>query len=474
MMAPERAASGDLRGRLVRVARRVASRARRILGRAASTATSPAGAGGPAGPVGPVRGAMAEFQAIDTPVLVAVPAFVAVPARDRPRLTILMPHLQLSRMTGGPNTILNLTGRLADEGIDLRYVATFGPLDADQDALRAHLANLSGSAAAGRTAELIAGDAPIPVAANEVMMATWWPTAYAARDGLARTGVREFVYFIQDFEPGFYPWSTNHALALATYDFPARAVFNERLLRTHFASAGIGRFGADATEATVIAFDPAVDRGLFRRHMAGSDGGAGTDDAARTDDAAGAAASARARRLLFYARPRNDRNCFALGLKALRLAAQSGVFDDEPWEFGAIGSDVPELALSDRQVLRPTGWLGYADYATLLGGSDLLLSLMLSPHTSYPPIEMAAAGNLVVTNTYGAKTEAALRAISPRILGAPPSLDALAERLREAVALVATDRVPAGDVALPATWDEATSAVVPWLATTVRTLAGSP
>ncbi len=458
-MAPDRPSSDDLEARLLRVARRAASRARRVLGRAAPTVVRPAGAGGQAGPV---RGGLAEFAALDTPVLVAVPAFVPVPARERPRLTVLMPHLQLSRMTGGPNTILNLTGRLADEGIDLRYVATFGPLDPDQDAIRAHLSDLSGSAAAGRTAELIAGDEPIPVAANEVLMATWWPTAYAARDGLGATEVGEFVYFIQDFEPGFYPWSTNHALALATYDFPARAVFNERLLRAHFASASIGRFGADASEAAAIAFDPAVDRGLFRRPTPGAEVASPPGDGTRP------------RRLLFYARPRNDRNCFALGLKALRIAAQSGVFDDEPWEFSAIGSDVPELALSDRHVLRPTGWLGYADYATLLGGSDLLLSLMLSPHTSYPPIEMAAAGNLVVTNTYGAKTETALREISPRILGAPPTLEALVEGLREAVALVAGDRVPPGDVALPATWDEATAAVVPWLARTVRGLAGSP
>ncbi|HEX7473338.1 MAG TPA: hypothetical protein VF323_09665 [Candidatus Limnocylindrales bacterium] len=400
---------------------------------------------------------MHEYQSLDSPTLVAVPRFRPVADLSRPRLTVLMPHLQLTRMTGGPNTILNVTGRLAEHGIALRYVATFGRLDGDAGPLRDHIAALSGSAVAGRESELVAADAPIAVAPNEVFMATWWPTAYVALEALATTRVREFLYFIQDFEPGFYPWSTNHALALATYDFPCRAVFNERLLRTHFASAGIGRFGAGAADDAAVAFDPAVDRELFRRPPADDGSGPG-----------------RPRRLLFYARPRNDRNCFALGLRALRIAAQNGVFDREPWEFVAIGADVPELALSSRHVLRPAAWLDYREYAKLLGGSDLLLSLMLSPHTSYPPIEMAAAGNLAITNTFGAKTGAALGAISPRIIGVPPTVDGLVEGLRDATALIATDRVPRGDVDLPVSWDAATADVIPWLARTVRLLTGLP
>jgi hypothetical protein len=401
-----------------------------------------------------VRGATADYDPLDSPTLVAVPRFHQLAELTGPRLTVLMPHLQLTRMTGGPNTILNLTGRLRERGIALRYVATFGPLDPDPGPLREHISALSGSPIAGREAELVAKDASIGIAPNEVLMATWWPTAYAALEGLAGTRASEFIYFIQDYEPGFYPWSTNHALALATYDFPSRAVFNERLLRAHFASAGVGRFGAEAPAETAVAFDPAVDRKLFRRPPA--------DMPAREHP----------RRLLFYARPRNDRNCFALGLRALRQAAQSGVFDGEPWEFLAIGSEVPELGLSARHVLTPSAWLDYREYAALLGSSDLLLSLMLSPHTSYPPIEMAAAGNLAVTNTFGAKTGPALRAISPRIIGAPPTVGGLVQALTDARAMIAADRVPRGDVDLPLSWEAATADVVPWLDRTVRQLAG--
>jgi hypothetical protein len=118
-------------------------------------------------------------------------------------------------------------------------------------------------------------------------------------------------------------------------------------------------------------------------------------------------------------------------------------------------------------VLRAQRWLSYEAYGELLGSSDVLLSLMLSPHTSYPPLEMAATGGLVVTNTYGPKTAESLAAISPSILGVAPEVDALVAGLRRA----ATSPIPAeSDVRLPATWDESLADVVPWLAAQIREL----
>ena len=115
----------------------------------------------------------------------------------------------------------------------------------------------------------------------------------------------------------------------------------------------------------------------------------------------------------------------------------------------------------------------YEAYGALLGSSDVLLSLMLSPHTSYPPLEMAAAGGLVVTNTYGPKTAEALTAISPSIRAATPDVDALVGGLSEAVAGLnrgAPDAATAGSIAVPASWDEALRDVTPWLDAQVNEL----
>ena len=266
-----------------------------------------------------------------------------------------------------------------------------------------------------------------------------------ARAALAVTGTREFLYLIQDFEPGFYAWSTNYALALATYDFPIRGIFNEALVRSHFVSTGVGRFGRDAGDRTSIAFEPAVDRGLFRPGLREGP-----------------------RRLLFYARPRNPRNAFELGLRALRLATERGAFDAD-WEFAFIGDQVPDLPLAPGRRIRAVPWQSLTEYAALLGRSDVLLSLMLSPHTSYPPLEMAAAGGEVVTNTFGVKTQSALAAIAPGIRAVEAEVEALAEALaaaanaatpaRSAPPLTGPDR----PLALPESWSASFEPVIDWV-----------
>jgi len=74
------------------------------------------------------------------------------------------------------------------------------------------------------------------------------------------------------------------------------------------------------------------------------------------------------------------------------------------------------------------GKLPIDGYAQLLANSAVGVSLMVSPHPSYPPLEMAAFGCRVVTNRFANKD---LSTLSPRILSVdrldPPSIaDAIA------------------------------------------------
>jgi hypothetical protein len=65
---------------------------------------------------------------------------------------------------------------------------------------------------------------------------------------------------------------------------------------------------------------------------------------------------------------------------------------------------------------------------------DVGLSLMYTPHPSYPPLDLAASGAVVVTNRYGVKED--LTRYSENILCAELQVDALVDRLRDAVRLV--------------------------------------
>jgi hypothetical protein len=415
---------------------------RRLLGSRSTPTTSGA----------PGSDRFAEFRSVDGPVLVGGPTPRHDPdLDDRPALVVLMPHLNVGRMSGGPNSILQVTARLLPLGISVRYVATFGPLEPDAPAMLDHLRRVTGIDPPPGAVDLVDASGPgadVGFGRHDIPFATWWPTAYVAQRALAIVDAPAFVYLIQDFEPGFYPWSTNYALAAATYAMPVRAIVNEPFLLDHLVSEHVGSF-ADDVDRRAIAFMPAVDRALFAR-------------AAR--------ATGRPRRFVFYARPRSPRNLFELGLKALRTAVARGVFDAEPWEFLAVGQELVDLQLSEHHVLSAVPWMPYERYAAFLGESDLLLSLMLSPHTSYPPLEMAAAGGWVVTNTFGAKTSQALASISPAILAVPPDLERLVGALGDAAGSITRADRPPPRPALPASWDAALREVVPWLAGTIQTL----
>ena len=65
---------------------------------------------------------------------------------------------------------------------------------------------------------------------------------------------------------------------------------------------------------------------------------------------------------------------------------------------------------------------------------DLGLSLMASPHSSYPPLDLAAAGAVVVTNTFG-RYKRSLDQYSANIICADPDLASLVAGISQGIAL---------------------------------------
>ena len=97
--------------------------------------------------------------------------------------------------------------------------------------------------------------------------------------------------------------------------------------------------------------------------------------------------------------------------------------------------------------------------------SDILLSLMLSPHPSYPPLEMAACGGLVVTTTFANKSASALAAMSPNIIGVAATIEDVAAGLAAAAARLDDwpARLRGAAIDLPATWAESFDDILPGL-----------
>ncbi len=358
-----------------------------------------------------------------------------------PRLNVLLPGLSLRAMSGGPNTAANLTYRMAAAGVPVRYVSTDVPKDPDDAPLLAHFAALAQVQERPAHVELACGadrGRQLVLGERDVFFATAWWTAQMAARIVPRAPQRRFFYLVQEFEPGLYPLSTEYALALETYGMEIEPIVCSQLLLEHLIEQRIGHFDRGA-----LVFEPALDRSRFFVEPR---------------------SPGRKRRLLFYGRPNAPRNLWDLGLAVLARAVREGLLTADGWEIWSMGEPVPDVDLGSGVVMRGQPWLDYDQYAALLRSADIGLSLMLSPHPSYPPLEMAAAGVPCVTTSFGPKTPERLAAICGNVVAAAPALDPLVGALREAMARSpAASREAAARVAWPSSWSQAFDAVLPEL-----------
>ncbi len=218
---------------------------------------------------------------------------------------------------------------------------------------------------------------------NDRFIATAWWTAYITQNILRNQAelydqaYKTMGYMIQDFEPGFYNWSAHFALADSTYksEIPTIAIFNSSLLRDFFKNKAY-RFEKE------YFFEPNLNSHL-KRYLHKIKG-------------------PRKMNILIYGRPSVERNCFPLVVAALKewVWKQPGIGE---WKLLSIGEMHKPINLGNGVTLISLGKLTLSDYAKLLLESAIGLSLMVSPHPSYPPLEMAHFGLLTLTNSYANK-----------------------------------------------------------------------
>ncbi len=310
----------------------------------------------------------------------------AVDTGGGPRLNLLLPTLNPARLFGGAKTALDLSDALAPF-FPRHRIITFTPVS------NAGLAGLVGFQLVESVADspyfrqvvaLPRGEeTSLPVGPEDIFLATFWTTAeLAVRIGTWQAAefnqpIRPFGYLVQDFEPGFYPWSAQWALARRTYagDVPTIAVINTSLLRDHLAGEGI-QFADEFT------FEPRLTAAL-RPFL---------DEPPRE----------RTRRIVVYGRPETPRNAFPLIVDGLRQWAKTDP-KARSWKVESAGRKHPSIELAPGLRLRSLGKLELAAYGALLRESAVGLSLMISPHPSYPPLDMAHLGMLVATNRFAAK-----------------------------------------------------------------------
>jgi len=325
----------------------------------------------------------------EIPEVLPIMARAADPSTG-PRLNLLVPAISQRHVFGGIETALQvfdavrqhfahariiLTDEVAPQpGTDAYY--SQWPIVALDQELPHQNHIVAAGARWGQT---------VSVHAQDYFMATAWWTAHNAIALLAwqqnqfpQIDSRSMLYLIQDYEPGFYPWSSRYVLAQATYNQPERtiAVINSHWLGDYLHAQG---------------------HQFFRQHVLHP----------RLHPALAAVRNSRDwfpkdRQLLVYGRPGTDRNAFSVIVATLRLWVQRYPAASQ-WEILSAGEPFALIDLGHGCQLQSVGKLSIEAYADMLSRTAVGISLMISPHPSYPPLEMAAFGARVLTNRFANK-----------------------------------------------------------------------
>lgn len=339
-------------------------------------------------------------------------------SQGKSRLNVVLPGLSQDMAFGGTSSALELTRHLLKYYDTCRFISLYeeeaGLQSPEGKDSLAHLKEY----AAKWEIFFSTSARKLPCHEKDVFLVTYWPGASyweslhkaRLREGLP---ARPFYYFIQDYEPGFAPLGAKHALALRTYSFGdlTTAIINSRELAEylklrgdHFAreyvlKPSLNKFMAAYLSQNGFKLPPKRGPKII---------------------------------ILFYGRPGLPRNCFETGIETLRL-----FFAELPpasrAKFTALSVGLPheDLLLQEGAVLKSLGRLPIDEYIALLLRSHVGLSLMISPHPSYPPLEMALFGLSTVTTDYSVKK---MQGTHPLLLSAKwPEPRELAALLRQAV-----------------------------------------
>ena len=306
-----------------------------------------------------------------------------------PRLNLMIPTLDPRRAYGGVGTALEFFREMSRHYKRLRLVSfsddfvyrqrgvlqqypeyRFGAHEEDGEFPR-------------QLVSLINGRGTLAVGPSDVFIATFWTTAYVSRR-LALWRSEQYglplvpiVYLIQDYEPYFYPWSSEHLLALETYRCERTvAVYNTRLLQ-EFCHERNHRYDHE------YSFEPSLNPVLRERLPS-------------------LAERPKSRTILIYGRPSQPRNAFALIAEGLRVWYERFP-EASRWRVVSAGEIHPDIRIGKDLVVRSLGKLSLDDYARTLAETGVGISFMVSPHPSYPPLEMAHYGVAVLTNGYANK-----------------------------------------------------------------------
>jgi glycosyltransferase involved in cell wall biosynthesis len=310
----------------------------------------------------------------------ARPVGSAIKAGSVERNTINWVLPPWGRGSGGHLNIFRFIQNLEKQGFDCRIIVVGEPRPVSAESARKRISEWFFPL----KAQVYLGIEGAPPA--HITVATSWQTAYFVR---AFQPTIHRCYFVQDFEPYFFPAGAEYAWAEATYSFGFFGITAGTWLRDKLAS-DYGMRG----KAVSFSFDADI----YAQRQ-------------RIDPAA--------RRVFFYARPPTERRAFEMGLLVLdevtrRLPDVEVIFAG--WDLSSF--DIPFKHVSK-------GIVSLAELPDLYSQCDVALVLSFT-NLSLLPLELMACGTPVVSNLAPCTTWLLNQ---NNALLAPPTVEALADAI---------------------------------------------
>jgi O-antigen biosynthesis protein len=267
---------------------------------------------------------------------------------------------------GGIYTIFRFIEGFAKRGVDTRVVIWDNP-SVDLQSMKAEI---SGQFPGLKNCDLATfnhdTDKIENLPASDIAVCTTWQSAYVL---LRYNQTHRKYYFIQDYEPLFYPAGSMYALAESTYRFGFNGIVN---------TPGLLRAVNQRHGLQGVSFTPAINGKLYyppKKHL-----------------------QAGPVRIFFYARASSyaPRNAFELGVLIMRrLKKRYG----DKIEIVAAGSHWNEAQYGLKGKITNLGLLhSLEEVADLYRSCHIGFVYMLTKHPSYQPFEFMASGMATVTN----------------------------------------------------------------------------
>lgn len=267
---------------------------------------------------------------------------------------------------------------------------------------------------------------------DEFFTTSWWSTRAVKNMNLPN----KIFYIVQEVESYFYYYGDQHLFCNQIFqetDPRLMYIVNSHYLWDYF--KGKNR---NIVENGVF-FEPAFPDFLYRR---------GINTESR-------------RKFFFYCRETHPRNLYYTGLKILDLSIMKGILDPKKWNIYFAGAETSDrIEFSDGTHPQYLGQLSWAQYAEFMSTVDLSLSLMYTPHPSYPPLDTIASGGVCVTNSFANKTSCEW---SKNLIFGELTEEGLLKALSDGIKLACDEKTRHRNFeqnSLPHSWDQTLTPVI--------------